>query len=508
MDEFVLGVDCSTTGCKVIAWDPQGKALAEGRAALTTETPHHGWYEQDAEQWWRGLCGAMKKLAEKIDPANASALAITHQRESFVPVDEQGRPLRNAILWLDERSRRQVDWLDARIGDAAIHALTGKPLSMIPSLPKIVWLRDEEPEVLAAAARIVDTHAFLIRRLTGEFRTSLASADPMGIVDMAEARWAEDLAREAGVAAAQLAEMVPPGSPIGTVSREAVPATGLREGLPLFAGAGDGQSAGLGANATAAAAPYLNMGTAVVAGAFATEYRTNRAYRTLCAPVPGCYYLETCLKGGVFTVGWFAEKLAADLRDRPEPVELLLEKEAAAVAPGCNGLVLVPYWHNVLNPYWDPAASGIVVGWTGSHERAHFYRAVLEGIAFEQRLAGDGVMESLGRRFERYLTMGGGSRSGLWCQILADVTGVEIVRTSTAEATCLGAGILAAVGAGWYADARQAAAAMTRTAETFTPRPAEGRYYGRLYEEVYRGLYPALSSLLGRLTELAEERSP
>jgi xylulokinase len=504
MTNFVIGVDCSTTGCKVIAWDAMGKPLAEGRADLVTQQPHPGWYEQDAEQWWDGLCRALGELGSGMDLTRAAAMAITHQRESFVPVNEEGEPLRNAILWLDERSRRQVAWLNETIGDATIHKLTGKPLSMIPSLPKIVWLRDEEPAVLAGAARIVDTHAFLIRRLAGEFRTSLASADPMGIVDMARGCWAGDLTGEIGLAPAQLPDLVPPGELIGKVSSDAARKTGLREGLPLFAGAGDGQSAGLGANATTPDTPYLNMGTAVVAGAFSSEYKTAKAYRTLCSPVAGCYYLETCLKGGVFTVGWFVEKFAPDLLDQPEPAEVLLEREAARVAPGCDGLLLVPYWHNVLNPYWDPAASGVVVGWTGNHGRAHFYRAVLEGIAFEQRLAGDGVMQSLGHRFERYLTMGGGSRSDLWCQILSDTTGVDIVRTATAEATCLGAGILAAVGADWYPGPLEAARAMTQTAEGFTPRAEESRSYGSLYEEVYRKLYPALAPLLSRLTELAE----
>ncbi len=154
-----------------------------------------------------------------------------------------------------------------------------------------------------------------------------------------------------------------------------------------------------------------------------------------------------------------------------------------------------------MTPYWDAAATGITVGWTGAHGREHFYRAIMEGIAFEQRLCGDGAMDSLGHRIDEYVTMGGGSKSNLWCQIVADVTGIDVVRSTSTEATCLGAGILAASTAGWYANALQAADAMTGTAERFTPNPKTKAIYDDLFE-VYRGLFPALQSSVDRLTEI------
>jgi xylulokinase len=164
--------------------------------------------------------------------------------------------------------------------------------------------------------------------------------------------------------------------------------------------------------------------------------------------------------------------------------------------------MLVPYWNNVMNPYWDPLASGITVGWSGVHGRAHFYRAILEGIAYEQRLVGDAMMAAAGRRFEEYVAMGGGSRSRLWMQIMADVTGIPVVKSTTGEATCLGAGILAAVGAGWYPDVRQAADAMTGVAERYAPAPATLETYDRLYQQVYRTLFPSLQAALDRLSLL------
>ncbi|MEZ4713802.1 MAG: FGGY-family carbohydrate kinase [Caldilineaceae bacterium] len=508
-NELVISIDSSTTACKAIAWDARGNAVAEGRASYPLLQPHPTWYEQNVEEWWSSTAQAIRQCVSQIDVRRVAALGITHQRETFALLDAAGQPVRNGILWLDERSRAQVQWLEQTFGRDALHQVTGKPPAMTPSLPKIVWLLQNEPEAVAKAHKIVDVHAFLSHRLTGHFRTSLASADPMGLIDMPNGRWAADIIEALGLRPDQFAELLPPGAIIGQISPEAAAATGLPAGLPVVAGGGDGQCAGLGANATGHGRAYLNMGTAVVSGAMSEEYVADRAFRTLYAPLAGSYFFEHVLKGGVFTVGWYVEKFAADLRNPllDQSPEQILEAAAAKVPPGALGLMLVPYWNNVMNPYWDPAASGIMLGWNGAHGREHFYRAILEGIAFEQRLVGDAMMdalktESTPQPITEYVTMGGGSRSALWCQIVADVTGVPVVRSTTTEATCLGPAILAAAAVGWYANARQAANAMTGVAERFAPNPEQQALYEPLYQEVYRQIFPTVQPLVDRLTEL------
>lgn len=501
-DRLVLSIDSSTTACKAIAWDAAGRAVAEGRAGYPLHQPQPGFHEQDARDWWEGACKAIRACLAHVDSSRLDAFAIAHQRETFVPVDADGAPLRPAILWSDERSRAQVQWLEDTLGRDALHRLTGKPPSMTQSLPKIVWLLQNEPETLTRAAKILDVHAYLVYCLCGAYRTSIASADPMGLVNMQLRQWAHDLLRDLGLRPDQFAELVPPGATLGIVSPAAAMATGLPAGLPVIAGAGDGQCAGLGANITDPARAYLNLGTAVVSGAVSADYLCDRAFRTLYAPIPGHFFVEHVLRGGVYTVAWFVEKFAADLRADGASAEARLEAAAAAVPPGALGLMAVPYWNNVMSPYWDPLARGIVIGWTGTHGREHFYRAILESIAFEQRLVGDGMMAAAGRHFTEYVTMGGGSRSRLWCQIIADVTGVPVVRSGSTEATCLGAGILAATGAGWYSDAAAAAQAMTSTGDRFTPEPGAQALYDRLYREVYQPLFPAVRQMVDRLTEL------
>ncbi|MBW4636560.1 MAG: FGGY-family carbohydrate kinase [Iphinoe sp. HA4291-MV1] len=501
---LVIGIDCSTTACKAIAWNREGRAVAQGRAPYPLLQPKPTWYEQDATQWWHSTCNAIKQLLSQINLTQVEAVCITHQRDTFVPVDHQGQPVRNAIAWMDKRSRKQVAFLEQTIGRDRMNQLTGRPPDMNPCLPKIVWLTQHEQQTVARTYKFLDVHAFLVYHLTGTFRTSLASADSMGAMDMQAQKWATDLLASLGLQEEQFAELVSPGSIIGYINDAGAAATGLPCGLPVVAGIGDGQCAGLGANAVGNGRAYLNLGTAIASGIISSEYLVNRAFRTMYAPISGSYFLETILLGGVFTITWFIEKFASDLHlpNLNLCPEEILETAAAKLSPGADGLMLVPYWNQVMNPYWDPSASGVTIGWTGTHGREHFYRAILEGIAFEQRLAGDAVMTAMNQRFSEYVVMGGGSKSSLWCQILADVTGVPIVRSTSTEATCLGAGILAAVAVGWYSDISVAALSMTDTGERFTPNSQTQVIYEKLYSEVYKPLFPTLQSLVERLTDL------
>jgi xylulokinase len=274
---------------------------------------------------------------------------------------------------------------------------------------------------------------------------------------------------------------------------------GLAAGLPVVAGAGDGQAAGLGAGIVGPGRAYLNLGTAIVSGVLSPDYSVDPAFRTLYAATPGSYFLETDLKGGTFTLSWLAEKLlrAGDV-DRALAE---LESRAEALPPGSDGLMLVPYWNAVMNPYWDDDATGIAIGWHGAHEPAHLYRAILEGIAFEQRLHSSGVEKASGQAIREFVVMGGGSKSALFCRILADTLGKRIIRAKSPEATSLGAGILAAVAAGLHADLTSAIEAMTSTGEALDPGPRQASY-DRLYSDVYRTLYPALRNSLTRLAAL------
>lgn len=502
--DLVIGVDSSTTAVKAIAWDRHGKLMAQSRSTFEIVSPHPNWYEQRADDWWSSLCHVLQNLTSQIAVTRVAAICITHQRETFVPVDENCSPIRNAILWLDERSRLQLDRLDQLVGNERIQDITGKGPSTKQSLPKLLWLQEHEPEVFARVYKFMDVHAFLVYQLTGIWATSTPCADPMGVLDMRKGDWAVDLMNQVGLEREHFVSIHQPGSIIGYVTAKAAELTGLTPGLPVVAGAGDGQSAGLGANITIPGKAYLNLGTAVVSGAFSENYVVSKHFRTLCSPIAGSFVPEEVLGGGTFTVSWFVDQFGPDMGHLKLPLsaEEVLEVAASKLPPGSLGLMLVPYWNGVMPPYWDPAATGITIGWTGAHRREHFYRAILEGIAYEHRLAMDGVAKSTHQALDEFILMGGGSKSTLWCQIVADVSGVKVSRASTAEATNLGAGILAAAAIGWFTDVRSAAHQMTSTERTFLPDDKTHAVYDRLYREVYIGLFPALQPYIDRLTQL------
>ncbi|MBN1313610.1 MAG: xylulose kinase [Anaerolineae bacterium] len=506
--DLVISLDCSTTSCKAIVWDQCGNNLAEGRAGLPMLQPRPAWHEQPAESWWQAASQAICQAATQISASRLAALCITHQRETFVAVDEKGRPLHNAILWMDERARPLLDDLTALYDAERFHRITGKPLSGNLTVTKLAWLRRHEPQIFNDAFMFLDVQGYLVRCLTGHFRTSWGSADPMGLFDMYTNKWSEQIIEGIGVRRDQLPEAILPGAVLGRVAGEPAEACQLPAGIPVIAGLGDGQSAGLGINITRPGECYLSLGTSIVSGTFSEEFLTSQAFRTMVGGVPGTYLFETVLLGGAYTVKWFVDNFtdqAQHTTDPEMPVEAGLEADARQVPPGSQGLMLVPYWNSAMNPYWDAAASGIMVGWKGSHSRPHVYRAILEGTAFEQRLHTTGVEQALGQPIERYIAVGGGARSDLWCQIIADVTGKPVYRTQTREAAALGAGILAAA-AVLFPSVLHAARAMVHIEPAaFTPDPERHRYYSRLYQDVYVHLFPALQTYLHRLTEITAD---
>ncbi|MCC6557229.1 MAG: xylulose kinase [Polyangiaceae bacterium] len=503
-EALVLGIDCSTTASKAIAWDAEGRAAAEGRAPIALSNPGPDAWEQNAEEWWTATARAARAAVAGLGEGGAGrirAVGLTHQRETFVLTDERGAPLHPALVWMDARCRAEVAAAVERLGAERLHRLSGKPPCVTPSLYKLLFLlRRGAPHLAAARPRVLDVHALLAWRMTGRLVTSLASADPTGLVDMAGRSFSAEILEYAGIERAALPELAEPGDVLGHLPAGAAAAMGLEADIPVVAGAGDGQAAALGAGVCAPGAAYLNLGTAIVSGVISPEYRTDRAFRTLFAAQPGHYLLETDLKGGTFTLTWLVERLLGRTAAGAGEALAALEREAAALPPGADGLALVPYWNGVMNPYWDDDATGVVIGWHGGHAPAHVYRAIIEGIAMEQRLHTDAVEAAAGPIAE-LVVMGGGSRSALWCRILADVTGRPVVRAGSSEATSLGAAILAARAAGLFGGIPAAARGMTSRGEAFAP--GEDRdHYDRLYREVYAGLYPALSGALGRLAAL------
>jgi xylulokinase len=502
--DLVIGIDSSTTACKAIAWTPDGHAVAEGRAPITLANPRPGWFEQEVADWWTSCATALRQLTKKVDPSRVAGLAISNQRETFAQFDRDNRPLRQGTTWLDERAAQQVAELNNELGEGTLHRISGKPPDMTPCIYRCRWFQHHMPEMWAKTAMTSEVHGYLVHKLTGEWATSIASADPMGLVDLARMDWSDKLLATVGLDRSKVPRLVAPGHKIGVVSREAMVETGLKAGTPVIAGGGDGQCAGAGADVFAPARAYINLGTAVVSGNYARSYAHDRAFRTLVAVGDGGYIYESCIRTGTFLVNWLAQELFAV--PAKELAEMLgkLEAEAAAIPVGSGGLAVVPYWSACMTPWWDSNARGVIAGLTSSHRRGHVYRAMLEGLALEQTISSNSIAAT-GSPIDEFVAIGGGSSSDLWCQILADCTGRAVHRSGTVEASSLGAAIAAAAGAGWFTGVNAAADAMAgKPVKTFAPDAAAHARYQELLA-IYKDLWPAVSAWNARLAAFAQD---
>ena len=498
MSEYILTIDCSTSGAKAIAWDATGRQVATGTTELALSIPHPGYGEQDPQHWWDATVIAVQQCMREIDPRSIAAVAVTHQRESFACLDAQGKALRPAMLWLDSRAAAQVE----EYGTDRIHELTGKPANPTPAFYKLLWIREHEPEIFNNTAFVVDVHAYVTHRMTGAWRTSVASADPLGLLDLNARDYSDEILEIVGLKRSQLPKLVEPGKLLGQLTPFAAQALGLPIDLPVFAGAGDGQSAGLGAGIIAPGTAYLNVGTGLISGSYSEKYIPHSAYRAMAGTLAGSVNYELFVGAGTFMVSWFLKNIAAG-ENIPEgtTAELYWEKKASDIPVGAEGLFVLPYWNGQLTPFWDHDARGVMVGFTGTHTRAHIYRALLEGIAFELKFCLDEAVKTLPEGINEFVAMGGGSRSPLWCQILADVLQRPVVLAGSDEATSLGTGILAAVGAGFFESAEDAVANMTSTSTRYEPQRTNSDRYAELYQ-VYRQVYPALRPVFQSLAEV------
>jgi xylulokinase len=500
--DVVVGIDSSTTATKAIAWGREGSVAGIGRSPIPLVSPGSNLYEQNPEDWWSSALAALWELLQQVPAARIAALAISNQRETFVPLDAKGVPVRPAIVWLDQRCGAEVDWLTGKVGADRIHRITGKPPDMAPVAYRIAWMLRAEPELFRSTAIFADVHAYLVWRLTGSFQTSWASADPLGLFDMQEKGWSADVMRALELRPEKLPRLAAPCTVVGTVSAAAAARTGLVPGTPVVAGGGDGQAAGLGVNALTPWRAYLNLGTAVVSGTYSKDYRTGAAWRTMGSCSGEGYYYETSLRAGTFLIEWFVRQVC-QAAGEDKAIYQRLEAEAASVPIGSGGLLALPYWGAVMTPYWDPQARGCFVGFTGGHRIGHLYRSLLEGIALEQALVSGMIEEQTGIRIREFVAIGGGAASDLWCQIMADASGTTVRRSRTVEASSLGAAICAAVGTGWFASAADAAAAMAGeiTRET-EPVAGHAARYGELMR-IYREIYPRLRETFAGLSRFA-----
>ncbi len=496
---YLLGIDVSTTATKAILIDGQGTVVAVAATEYGFATPHPLWSEQDPALWWDGAVRSIRTVlaSSKVDPANIAGIGLTGQMHGMVLLDAQGAVLRPAILWNDQRTAAQCDEIRTRIGKAELIRITGNDALTGFTAPKILWVRTHEPDIYKRVAHLLLPKDYVRYQLTDKFAMDKADAAGALLLDLQTRNWSTELLRGLEIPP----EWLPPtyeGPEItGYLSDTAAQATGLSAGTPVMAGGGDQAAQGVGVGAVQEGIIALTLGTSgVVFGAvnqpfFDPEGRLH----AFCHAVPGRWHLMGVMLSAAGSLRWYRDTLAAGIAYDD------LLAPATAIAPGAEGLLFLPYLTGERTPHPDPLARGAWVGLTVRHAQAHLTRAVLEGVAFGLRDSFE-LMKSVGlTTIQQVRVSGGGARSPLWRQILADVLNSELVTVNTTEGAAYGAALLAGVGAGIWPDVDTACAQVIHVTGSTQPEPNAAARYNAVYAE-YRALYPALKNSFANLATL------
>jgi len=500
MKDYILAHDLGTTGNKATLYDRAGGLVGSAFYGYQTEYAQTSWAEQDPEDWWSAVCASTRKLLEQTGARadEVACIVFSGQMMGCVPLDRKARPLRKAIIWADQRSVDQEQWVGERISPAEVYRITGHRLSASYSLSKILWLRDHQPDIYERAYKFVHAKDAVVARLTGVFVTDPSDASGMNLYDLEGGTWSERMLEVAQLDPAQLPDLRPSTEVVGGVLPEVADQVGVAAGTPVVIGGGDGACAAAGAGVVREGAAYNYIGASSWI-ALATEkpiYDPDYKTFTFGHVVPGMFMPTGTMQAAGASYQWTRDQLCPTEVETAEslglsPYELM--NQAAENSPiGAKGLIFLPYLMGERSPRWNPRARGAFLGLTIRHTRADMIRAVLEGVTMNLRVILD-AFRSQGARIEAMRLIGGGARGRFWNRMMADVYGIPVYRLAILEeATSMGAALTGGVGVGLYPDFSMIET-MNQVSEIVEPDPAAQAAYEGIYpifEAAYQALLP------------------
>jgi xylulokinase len=499
--KYFLGIDISTTGAKALTIDGAGDVVSSATTSLTLSTPRPLWSEQHPHDWWQAVCSSIKQSLKEagISGGDISAIGLTGQMHGLVLLNEAGDVLRPAILWNDQRCGAECDEIRARVGKERLIQITGNDALTGFTAPKILWVQRHEPEIFAAARHVLLPKDYIRFKLTGNQAMDKADGSGTMLFDLKKRDWSVEMLDALGIPAAWMPETFEGPQVTGEISSQASAETGLREGTPVVAGGGDQAAQAVGVGVVRPGIVALTLGTSgvVFAATEAPLIEPQGRLHAFCHALPGHWHLMGVMLSAAGSLQWHHDTLA------PQMTFEDLTNEAADVPPGSEGLLFLPYLTGERTPHPDPLARGAWVGLTVRHRRAHLTRAVLEGVAFGLKDSFTLIQSAGLGAIEQVRVSGGGAKSLLWRQILADVLGSELVTVNTTEGAAFGAAILAGVGVGEWPDVETACDQIVKVLGRVSPGEQHADIYARVYEN-YRNLYPALKPTFNSLAGLTE----
>jgi len=493
---YLLGIDTSTTATKALLSDESGNVVAVAATEYSYDTPKPGWTEQDPALFWQGTVQSIREVLakSKLTGKEVAAVGLTGQMHGMILLDAHGAVIRPCILWNDQRTAAQCETITKLVGAEKILQLTGNPILTGFTAPKILWTREHEPENYRRLAHILLPKDYVRYKLTGEFFSDVTDASGTSLFNVGTRQWSSEMLAALQIPRAWLPEVTESPVASAKINFAAAQATGLLAGTPVIAGAGDQAAQAIGAGIVNEGLIAVTVGTSGVVFAASDSYRVEPQGRlhAFCHAVPGKWHLMGVMLSAGGSFRWYRNTLA-----NPDSYDTLTAA-ASTIAAGSEGLFFLPYLTGERTPHPDPHARGAFVGLSVRHTKAHLTRAVLEGVSCGLRDSLE-LMRGLGITAAQVRASGGGAKSALWRQILADIFNAEIVTVNSTEGAAYGAALLAGVGAGVYPSVEAAARAIRVTGHHQPGRDVAkyADYYHR-----FRALYPALKNEFAAIAQI------
>ncbi|HHV09942.1 MAG TPA: xylulokinase [Clostridiales bacterium] len=502
MRNLLLGIDIGTSACKVAVFDKGGSVIASCTGNYNVYYPKSGWAEQNPEEWWQAVCQAIRRLLSegKFKAEDIAGIGVDGQSWSAIPIDKEGRVLANTPIWMDTRAKDICDRLNHSIGTEQIFEVAGNSLQPSYTTAKILWYKENLPEVYGKIDRILQSNAFIVYRMTGICSHDMSQGYGMHCFNMRTGTWDEGMCEKLGIPFSFMSDLYQCHDIVGTVTEKAAAETGLAIGTPVVAGGLDAACGTLGAGVLHAGETQEQGGQAGGMSICIDRYASDPRLILSFHVAPGRWLLQGGTTGGGGVMRWLEQELGdyersvAKEKDKSSLVQF--NELAGEVPPGSDGVVFLPYMAGERSPIWDPKAKGVFYGLDFSKTKGHMIRAAMEGVAFSLKHNLD-LAEATGAKAEELRAMGGSANSLLWTQIKADVTGKPIVVPSSDTATTLGAAILAGVGVGVYKDFEEAIRTTVKVTRRHEPNRENQECYQENYE-TYLELYRSLKDLMSK----------